>query len=170
MKEITVQLENLMDADLTAYGQAVGKTSDQAPDSSGEGWRCWFPLGSLEMGKELQLGLVLADLHEPLIGKVEAHPTRQELVYAIDAPVVQVVALNAEGTDSAADANTARAILLQPGEGLIINAGVWHAPAFHADLDAAQYGFILAVPDPAVDELGMIPFASSCSVRVTGEG
>lgn len=165
MNEMTIHPVGIHELDLGRYGRVVGRKPGQQPDSRGEGFQCWYPLGELSNEKHLQIGLVLANLAEPLIEKVESHPTREEWVYAIDAPVIQVVALNCDHGQRA-DASTARAILLQPGEGILIRAGVWHAPAFAAGLNKAYYGFLLATADPGVKEEGLIPFDGEFKVRI----
>lgn len=162
MSEIVIHLIGIKDINFSQYGQVVGKRQDQSPDIQGEGWRCWYPVGQLADQKSMQIGLVLADLHVPVIQKVESHPTREEWVYAIDTPIVQVIALGVE----TADPKTAKAVLLAPGEGFIIRAGVWHAPAFAANLKSGYYGFVLAKANPAKEEAGMVPFQGDSTVRI----
>lgn len=165
MKELVIQSVGINDIDLEQYGRVIGRKPGQQPDSRGKGFQCWYPLGMLPSEKNLQIGLVQADLAEAVIEKMESHPTRQEWVYAIDAPIIQVVALTGE-SGCRADASTARAILLHPGEGILIQAGVWHAPAFAASLEKVYYGFVLASADPDIKEEGLVPFEGEFQVRI----
>jgi hypothetical protein len=153
-------------SEMEKYGRAVMPASGKPADSFGEGWQCWYPLGTLPMEAHLQIGLVEANLLQPVIKLVECHPTREEWVYAIDAPVIQVVALPESGQAGLADGSTARAILLNPGEGFIIRAGVWHAPAFPVNLTHAYYGFVLPAPSGDVKEVGLVSFKEDDWVRV----
>lgn len=166
MAEQGIHLEEIFAKDLSRYGTPVAKKAEQKPDSSGRGFSCWYPLVTLSSENAGQIGLVLANLNEPLIDRMEAHPIREEWVYAIDKPIIQVVALTSLKGDFA-DPFTARAILLNPGEGFLIRAGVWHAPAFAADLRFAYYGFVLPAASADVHEMGLVPLEGGTKIRIT---
>lgn len=153
--------------DVQKYGQKVAYSESSSPDSCGEGWKCWFLLASLEGKKQWNIGIVEADLPEPIIKLVESHPTRKEWVFAIDAPIIQTVALEDQLHPGHADVSTARAILLLPGQGILINEGIWHAAGFPVNLRHALYGFVLAPADPEVKEVGMIPFCEGNHLRIS---
>lgn len=168
MKEIMINVMDTSQTLLEEYGLIVARKPKQKPDNQGEGWQCWYPLGVLpEATGSLQIGLVRTTLNEPLVKLVECHPVRGEWVYAIDRPIIQVVALSSASIpQKLANVATAKAVLLNPGEGILIRAGVWHAPAFAADLAEAVYGFVLEEVDPKVRELGMVPFDHNDGLRI----
>ncbi len=130
MREIQVKAARVNNTELFSFGEITGSSDLLLPDSQGEGWQCWYPLGVVP--GEGEIGLVRSTLTEPLIEFVECHPTRSEWVYAIDKPIIQVVALS-DSKSGSADPATTKAVLLKPGDGIIIQEGVWHAPAFSAD-------------------------------------
>lgn len=165
MEELLIQAVGVFASELSRYGTPVAKKTDQQPDSRGKGFSCWYPLTTLSLESSAQVGLVLSDLNEPLVELMESHPIREEWVYALDKPIIQLVALNCLESDCA-DPSTARAIRLNPGEGLIIRAGVWHAPAFSADLNPAYYGFVLAAASPEVREMGLVPLEGGVKIRI----
>lgn len=97
---------------------------------------------------------------------MESHPSRKEWIYALDTPIIQVVALSSSREKGRADAYAAQAILLQPGQSLLIHEGIWHAGGFPANLQHAIYGFALPPALPEVKEEGMVAFAEADTVRV----
>lgn len=166
MAEINLKAIRVTETNLEQFGNVFAKKEGQQPDNQGTGWQCWYPLGRLHNEEALMIGLVKTNLAVPVIEKVECHPTRSEWVYAIDKPIIQVVALSSKTPETLADAATAKAIILNPGEGIVIHAGVWHAPAFAADLTEAIYGFVLAKAAPNVEELGMVRFDQNNVLRI----
>jgi len=167
MKEILVTPLSIFDPLVKKYGQAIARPETAPADSQGKGWKCWFPLGTLEGQLQWNIGLVEADLYEPIIRMVECHPTRQEWVFALDEPIIQIVALNSRHEPERADASSVQAVLLLPGQGILIDKGIWHAAGFPANLQHACYGFALAPVPVGVNEAGVISFANEDIVRVS---
>lgn len=166
MSHYSVDAKQLTSTNLSAFGKPVFLPADTPPDSAGTGWQCWYPTGTLQGTGNLQIGIVRVDLGEARIAKVEMHPTREEYVYAMESPIVQVMALGSEASGELADPKTAVAVLIRPGEGIIIHPGVWHAPAFAASLTQGYYGFILGAPDPAVSEKGLVEFWDGSDLQI----
>jgi len=158
MAKRIIALTLIDDPEVEKFGKPIFVKDQQSPDNHGEGWVCWYPLGKLNEKGTRMIGLVKSTRADPVIRLVESHPTREEWVYSIDKPVIQLVALSSHDSKGLADSNTAKAILLNPGQGIIIDAGVWHAPAFGRGLDEAYYGFVLAEVDLTVKEFGLVQF------------
>lgn len=141
------------------YGRLVAAGDDQPPDFTGKDWQCWYPLGELQAAGPPAIGLVRAKPGDMAVLEMERHPHRSEWVFAIDGPVIQSVALSGGENPERPDPQQARAFVIQPGQGVLISAGVWHAAGLAAGR-AVLYGFVLSQPserDLAIEE-GMVPF------------
>jgi ureidoglycolate lyase len=92
---------------------------------------------------------------------LERHDDREEWVYALDQPVVQVVALSAPGQPDRPDAASVAAFLLRPGQGVVVERGIWHSAGLPAGQRSVYYGFVLgpARPDAPPPTNPWIPFA-----------
>jgi ureidoglycolate hydrolase len=150
------------------YGQVVSAQPDQAPDNQGDGWVCWYPLATLAGSTPLQIGLVRSAGIQPAIAAMERHLDRAEWVYALDRPVLQAVALSSPAAPDQPDANQAAVFVLQPGQGVLLRAGVWHAPGMSADGQAAQYGFVLGRPSAPGQDSGWVKFTDAAVLQVQG--
>ena len=157
--------------DAAAYGQVVSVSDGQPFDNAGDGWGCWYPVGELNGAAPLLVGIVQSDPRPLVIEALECHADRQEWVYALDQAMIQVVAHSAPGGPSRPDAQTARAFLLQPGQGLIMAPGVWHAVGLPAGECSIRYGFVLGKPDPnaPADENPWVPFARGARLVLVRE-
>jgi ureidoglycolate lyase len=166
---IQLTLEPLTQEAVSSFGRMTGITSQEPPDLSGEGWFCWYPAGDLQAGAP-QLGLVRADPRPLVVEALERHQDREEWVYALDRPYIQVVALSAAADPGKPDANTARAFLIEPGQGLVMNRGIWHAVGLPAGEATTYYGFALGEtgPDPEAANSGWVSFANAAAVTVAG--
>lgn len=166
MTKKIVGLTSITAPEIADYGKSIYVKKDQPADNQGNGWVCWYPLAGLKDGDGGLIGLVKSTRTEPVIRMVESHPTREEWVYAIDKPIIQVVALTTQRSEGLADINSALAIVILPGQGIIINPGVWHAPAFGYEPDEAYYGFVLAKADPSMRESGLVQFHDGFELQV----
>lgn len=93
----------------------------------------------MSMGRQW-VGFVTALAGMPLIGEMEREPGT-EMIIPVSGAIVQVIALgDPDGRNmTQPDASTARAVLMQPGEALVMSPGVWHAAAFGLDKDASYF-------------------------------
>lgn len=64
---------------------------DRAPDSQGERWRCWYPIGVVTREDLLQVGLVRSSPRTKLLDSMEMHSDREEFIFALEKPLVQTV-------------------------------------------------------------------------------
>lgn len=138
-----IHAQTLTASDFEPFGRAVGLTEGRSADVGGEGWACWCPVGALQDEGPLEIGLVRSEARPLVVEALERHLDREEFVYALEQPVIQVVALTSPG-GGAPDATSAKAFLVLPGQGVIMAPGVWHGVGLPAGERAITYGFILA--------------------------
>jgi ureidoglycolate hydrolase len=167
-KERVVFAQPLVESAIEVFGRAVRRETGAPPSASGAGWSCWFPLGQLHESAPLEIGLVQTEPRSLVVGAMERHPDREEWVYAIDQPLIQLVSLSEAADTRRPDPDRARAFFLQPGEGIIMARGTWHAPGFPATNLVTLYGFALSkpVPDSVAETEGWIDFRGGDTVRV----
>jgi len=166
-RERRIAIQPIAEAALAPFGRAVGISSSDShaaarpPDAAGDGWACWYPVGELRDAAPLLIGLVRTDPRSLQVEALERHDDREEWVYALDQPVVQVVALSASGQPDWPDAASAAAFLLQPGQGVVVERGVWHSAGLPAGQRSVCYGFVLGPPRPGAPPTTnpWIPFA-----------
>ena len=89
------------------------------------------------------LGMTAGPQLSHAVTMMEQHLHTREAIAAISAPIVMPVA-------SAPRADAVEVLLLQPGQALMLNVGVWHAPAM--GLDAPSLYYWLAAVDGSVGD------------------
>lgn len=166
MKEYTVHVQSTDVENLKEYGKVTTADAGRRPDSSGEGWSCWYPIGELSRGEARLIGVVHSEPHPLVLEAMESHLDREEWVFALDQPVIQVVALSSDRSPRCPDPATARAVYLKPGQGMIIAPGTWHAVGLPAAGEPIQYGFLLGRPTGKDQDCGWVKFADDAILHV----
>ncbi len=149
------------------YGVIAAPLHGQTADTSGEGWQCWYPLGELDENLAWQIGLVHSEARARIITSMERHLQRPEWVFALEQPLIQAVALSHPANPAQPDAASFKAFILYPGQGVLIEKGIWHAVGLPAGDTGIQYGFVLAKETPDTQEnSGWVPFAGGQTVWI----
>ncbi len=86
---------------------------------------------------------------------MERHVSREELLIALDKEIIQPVAIcqDIEDPEERPDPKTVKAFRIKPGQGIIINKGVWHSPSYPVSGDATYLFAIEKKPDKFGDEM-----------------
>ena len=167
-KEYIVTIKELDEVDQTLYGKVVTYDKKKMPDNSGDGWKCWYPVGELYATEPLYVGIVRAEPKPWLLSSMERHQDRGEWVYAIDKPMIQTVALSSPDYPTQPDPEKTKAVLLQPGQGLMIASGVWHAVGIPSKDEVITYGFVLGAPssEEKKRDKGWVSFTDNTIVKL----
>ena len=166
-KEIEVTLEPLTPETFARFGQVIAAWPAQPPDNSGEGWRCWYPIGGLAQNPKPLIGIVESQPRPLQVAEMERHPQREEWVFALDKPLVQAVALSNEEQPQQPDPHSLRAFLLLPSQGVLIEAGVWHAVGLPAGDEDTLYGFVLGEAlDNPLENSGWVKLPENTLVKI----
>ena len=171
MKEeecMDIKAQALTEKNFSKYGESIFVRADQKPDSSGEGWECWYPIAEISKGRDFSFGLVSSK--PKIIGTkfLERHLDREEYVIALDHPIIQVVGISDKMNIDMPDIHQTEAFLLKPGQWVKISAGVWHSAGLAADGGSSFYMFLLGRPGKATNPVdsGLVGFASGDSVTI----
>ena len=150
------------------YGRMIAVPKGHIADFSGEGWQCWVPLAELEDGLQWQAGLVHSAARPLLVSEMESHLERPEIVFALDRPLVQTVALPDETNLSIPDVRSVKAFVIQPGQGLFMEKGIWHGVGLPAGVEGVLYLFLLGSGElyEAGENSGWVPFAGGMVAQV----
>ena len=143
-QQTVLRVEQLSESGFAQFGTAIVEPT-AAPTSHGDGFECWFGVGTLE-GRDFRLGQVVSTKPAGGITKMERHD-HAEFLLPVTGPLVQVVA-PAGDFSNAQERPTgvaARAFRIEPGESVIIEAGTWHAAA--VPVEASTLYYFAAVPD-----------------------
>jgi ureidoglycolate lyase len=98
---------------------------------------------------------------------MERHLQREKWVFALDKPLIQSVALSSEEQPQQPDPQSLRAFLLQPGQGVLIEAGVWHTAGLPTVEENILYGFVLGEePDDPQENSGWIDLPENTLVKI----
>jgi ureidoglycolate lyase len=167
-KTLSIPLEPLSPQAFSPFGQVLMPLPGQPADTSGAGWQCWYPLARMAQGIDWQIGLVRTEPRPIVLDALERHLARPEWVLALDKPLIQTVALSGPQEAGAPDASTSKAFLIQPGQGVLLAAGVWHGVGLPAGKETTQYGFVLAAqpPDPH-ENSGWVSFSGNVTVKIS---
>lgn len=162
------QAQKLDDGTFSRYGEAIMIHKNQKPNSSGEGWECWYPLSDLSKGSDFSFGIVLSKPRMLATKCLERHADRPEYVIALDHPIIQIVGLSDPQNDALPDIGQTAAYLIEPGQMVKINPGVWHSAGLAYEVNAALYLFLLGRPTRQVQlvDSGLVAFGSGVSLSV----
>jgi ureidoglycolate lyase len=165
--KVKIALEALCEERVAPFGRLTGTAARSTPDIEGEGWGCWYPAGEPNEPAPM-LGIVRTEPRPLVVTVLERHQDREEWVYALDRPYIQVVALSSPDDAERPDSSTARAFRIEPGEGLILGRGVWHGVGLPAGDEATLYGFLLGKPGPDAEAAnsGWVSFGDEVQVVV----
>jgi ureidoglycolate lyase len=124
----SLRVSPLTEDALAPYGWFLGKpmTGSSATiytDPATDFWhQCMFDPGA---GGRAEILWVNYRNNDPIVAKLEKHHLTEQAVVPLEGEIIQVLALSAP--DGAPDLATLRAFRLQPGVGISMRPGVWHA-------------------------------------------
>ena len=132
---------------LRKYGVVTRLTDNTC--FQGEGWKCWMTDGDC-MDQPAHFGMTYVKTYPPYsVTAMERHTkTRELMVCGNDRPIV--VALAASDPAGHAQAEDVEAFILEPGEILVIDKGIWHDACRALDCATHYYFFSLETDEPAV--------------------
>ncbi|NIV38491.1 MAG: hypothetical protein GWN58_56470, partial [Anaerolineae bacterium] len=109
----------------------------------------------------LSVGIVRTDPRPLLIEALERHLDREEWVYVLNQSMIQVVALSMPAAPHQPSAESVKAFLLEPGQGVIMDRGVWHSAGLPVGDQSVYYGFVLgrSRSDTGAEGNPWVPFA-----------
>ena len=115
----------------------------------GEGWKCWMT-DDVCMDQPAHFGMTYVKTYPPYeVASMELHTKTKELmVCGEDRPIV--VALANTDPSGHAHAEDVRAFIIEPGEILVINKGIWHDACRALDAPTFYYFLSLETDEPAV--------------------
>jgi ureidoglycolate hydrolase len=125
-------------------------------------------LGDLQTNYPPQIGIVLTEPGHKAVSRMERHHNRAEWVFAIEKPIIQVVSLPGDTATDRPDPQKTQAFLISPGQGVLINPGIWHAAGVAPGDEHVLYGFVLGKEgedEQGIDK-GMLPFLDEGIVRI----
>ena len=115
----------------------------------GDGWKCWLTEEPC-MDQPAHFGMTCVKTYPPYeVASMERHTKTKELmVCGNDRPIV--VALADSDPAGHAKAEDVQAFILEPGEILVINKGIWHDACRALDSATHYYFLSLETDEPAV--------------------
>ncbi len=119
-----IRLEKLNEKNFDKYGESILVKEGKKPDSTGEGWECWYPLAQLTDDSDFSFGIVKSKPKTIGTRFMERHLDRDEYIVAIEHPIIQIVGLSDANQANCPDINQTEAFLLQPGQIVKIKAGI----------------------------------------------
>ena len=151
------------------YGRIL-EIPQTAPTKWGEGWTCFSDVDRLYPTSPLMVGIVRCERLPSEIRALEAHTSREEMLWAIDQPLIMVVStpLALADPQRRPSGSDAQAFLIQPGQAVILAKGTWHSPAFSANGTPAVYYFLVEAKTDSIDQdaAPWIPFDDSSILTV----
>lgn len=116
---------------------------------SGDGWECWMT-DDVCMDQPAHFGCTYVKTSPPYeVAAMERHTKTKELMVCGDQRPI-VVALADSDPSGHARAEDVQAFILEPGEILVINKGVWHDACRCISGETLYYFLSLETDEPAV--------------------
>jgi ureidoglycolate lyase len=124
------------------YGSVL-ETPAGDPTASGSSFRYWSDLAHFRVDGETEIGLCTVNGHDAVsIAWMERHDRTPEILVPIDAPF-HLPVMN--------DSGEVELFRVEPGEAVVIDAGVWHSVCIPAGAAEARYLVIFRRGTPAED-------------------
>ncbi|GAB2571251.1 ureidoglycolate lyase [Gracilibacillus alcaliphilus] len=151
------------------FGKVI-EIPNTPPPKVGDGWDCWNYIAMLDVSEPIGMGLVNTKKRELVVDSMERHVSREELLIALDKEIIQPVAIcrDIEDPDEEPDVLTVQCFRIKPGQGIVINKGVWHSPAYPANEDCTYLFAIEKKADKFGDEMinPWVPFIDGKKVEM----
>ncbi len=115
------------------YGRVIDIPNSH-PTKTGVGWQCWNYIEMMQVDTEVGVGMVRTQMRPFVVEEMERHDSREEVLLAIDEDILQPVAMYHELYDpnEKPDAEKVQVFHIKKGQGIILNKGIWHSPAYPA--------------------------------------
>jgi ureidoglycolate lyase len=126
-----IQVEILTADAFKDYGKVIDLPEYKA-GKIGDGWDCWWNLGTMDVAVPVGTGLVLTRERLNIVDSMERHVDAVELLLPFDKAIIQPVALCSDPDDPNAkpDPSTVRCFRIEPGQSIIMDKGIWHSAAY----------------------------------------
>ena len=162
MNIMKINVEKLTAEVFAPYGEVI-EFASTAPDFSGDGWNCWFPVNLIKYNQAMGIGITESLKRAPIISKMERHVDNVELLMPIKDQLIQPMGLPKDLDNPAAlpDPATVKAFLLEPGQAIIMKKGAWHDAA-HTLSDSSIYYFFSEKSDQVYP---WVPFKDNLKIR-----
>lgn len=153
MQILPIDVMEITTENFAPYGRVLEPHTD-FPTKSGENWRCFSDVDRLRPDSELMAGIVYCNAIPDVITGLEAHTSREELLWSTDRDILMVVAEpdDLEIPERKPDSEKTKVFLIKAGQAVIIGKGVWHSPAFSADGKEAKYFFLVEAKEDSIDQ------------------
>ena len=163
-----INISALSRENFSTYGEAVLIRENQSPDSTGVGWKCWYPLEKISRAESLAIGIVMTDPIPWKVKLMERHLDRPEYVIALEKPIIQVVSLSDPDFPAKPSLSKTEAFLIKPGQAVRIKKGVWHSAALAYFPEPTKYLFLLseACNDILDQDSGLVPFNQNQTIDI----
>jgi ureidoglycolate lyase len=150
--DVKIQLLNL--ESFEPYGKIIDIPPSE-PTKKGEGWDCWNYIEMMHVDTDIGMGLVNTKIRPYVVDSMERHDCREELLIAVREDIIQPVALSRDidNPNEKPSAEFVKCFHLKRGQGIILNKGVWHSPAYPAGEDTLYFFAIERKPDKYGDEI-----------------
>ncbi|MEI3612777.1 ureidoglycolate lyase [Pseudogracilibacillus sp. SO30301A] len=166
---INVEVQELSAKEFEPFGKIVDLPNTPAP-KVGKGWECWNYIAMLDVSVPIGMGLVNTKERELVVDSMERHVSREELLLALDKEIIQPVAICQDINDpnEKPRPDTVKAFRIKPGQGIIINKGVWHSPSYPVNGDSTYLFAIEKKPDKFGDEMvnPWVPFINDRAINI----
>ncbi len=151
MKRLTVK--EITKETFLPYGRLIEEYGE-IPTKSGEGWKCFSDVERIYPNAPLMAGIVYCTKVPEVITGLEAHTSREELLWATDKDIIMVVSqpFDLKNPKRQPDVNYTEAFLIKAGQAVIMSKGTWHSPAFSYDGTTAKYFFLVEMKKDDIDQ------------------
>lgn len=140
----TVLAERISASNFARFG-SIARLTGQPATAAGATFSYWSDLARYHVAGETEIGVCTVFAQpEPGTNWMERHDQTPEILLPIDAPFLLPVMSN----DGSAEVAVFE---VQPGEAVVIGAGVWHSACLPLGADQATYWVLFRRGTPAED-------------------
>jgi ureidoglycolate hydrolase len=142
---MTIKYKNITHTNFARFGQLV-KTPNTRPTAKSIDYKYWSDLAHYAIQGETEVG-VCCVFRQPqaIVTGMERHVNTPEILIPIDAPFIAPLLVEGDGESQA------QAFMVQPGQAVVINAGVWHGACLPVAEHQSSYFVIFKRNTPFKD-------------------
>jgi ureidoglycolate lyase len=127
--EVKLTVEPLSEDAFSCFGVMLGKPypAEGGPAAFSNTATDFWQEHLFDAGQDGEVEILWVNYrnNEPSIAVFEKHMLTEQAVVPLTGSIVQVVAMS--GRDGTPDLSTMRAFHIEPGQGVCMNSGIWHA-------------------------------------------
>ncbi len=126
METIDIKAERLSERTFMPFGRVLD-SAQKKPDSEEADFKFYYNLVEADFSGPVAISIVESKVQEDLFGRsLESHSRTPEVLVPLDGTIYLVLTKSTAGDPLKPDPASARAFIVDRGQGVLLSPGIWH--------------------------------------------